>query len=185
MNKEGRSPADIRKRTSRNREDPSDRVDAAYSELRRVAARFRRRYPEQTLQTTELLHESYIRLAETGPSEYINQAHFFGSFGRAMHATLVDRLRRRKTQKRGGEYIKISFDDLDPVATRAPDFRELHDAINALNAFNPELREVFELRYCIGLSTTEVAAVVSRAESTVRRDCALARAWLQRELRPS
>jgi RNA polymerase sigma factor (TIGR02999 family) len=177
------NPGAVPPQARTKRADPSKRVCDAYDELRRMAAHFRRRYhPHQTLQTTELLHETYIRLAENGPAAYESQGHFFGCVGHAMHATLVDRARRRRATKRGGDSPNISLEQVDPASVPVPDFEELRQALDSLDAQSPALRQVLELRFFIGFSTAEIAEMLGRGESTVRRDCALAKAWLQREL---
>ena len=166
----------------RRSEDPSPRLEEAYQELRRIARKFRRHFPHQTLQTTDLVHEAFIRLVETGPKQYLSQPFFFACVGRAMYATLVDRARRRRAWKRGRGVIKVPLNQVNAANIPMPRFDDLREALEDLGAFNPRLRQVLELRFMFGFSVEEVANAVGRKNSTVRRDCALAKAWLQREL---
>lgn len=170
-------------RLKRAPEDPGPRVADTYAELRQVAARLRGQLGDPTLQTTELLHETYIRLATTGPAHYLNRSYFFGTMGRAMRRTLLDRGRRRKAQKRGLDWSRVPLDEVDPAEASVPTFDRVHEALAALAAFDPRLARVVDLRFFKGYSMKEMAATLRRAESTVRRDCALATAWLSRELR--
>jgi DNA-directed RNA polymerase specialized sigma24 family protein len=94
------------------REDPSALVGEAYQELRHIARAFRRRFPHQTLQTTDLVHEAFVRLAKSGPKKYVNQPYFFACSGRAMYAALIDRARRRQTWKRGRGFALVSLNQV-------------------------------------------------------------------------
>jgi RNA polymerase sigma-70 factor (ECF subfamily) len=153
-----------------------------YQELRGMACRVRRQRADQTLQTTDLVHEAYVRLAEHGPERYANRAHFFGSAKRAMRAALVDRTRKRRAKKRGGDWQRVPLDDMHSESAPERDFQALHEALSRLNAFDSHLRRIVELRYFAGLSTRETAAMLGRGQSTIRRDWTIAKAWLQREL---
>jgi RNA polymerase sigma factor (TIGR02999 family) len=166
----------------RKPEDPSGRMKQHYQELRGMARGVRRQRADQTLQTTDLVHEAYVRLAEHGPEKYANRAHFFGSAKRAMRATLVDRARKRRAKKRGGDWQKVPLEDVHSDGAPVRDFHALHEVLNRLNAFDPRLCRIVELRFFDGLSTAEIAVAVKRGNSTIRRDWTIAKAWLQREL---
>ena len=164
-------------------ENPAERIRAEYQELRRMSAqRLRRQQPHPTLQTTELVHEAYIRLAKNGPENYLSRKHFFGAAARVMRETLLDRTRRRRAIKRGRDWRRVPLEELAPVGVPVQNFHDLHAALKRLDAFDPVLRQIIELRFFIGLSTAEVATIIQRGQSTVRRDLAIAKAWLQREL---
>jgi RNA polymerase sigma factor (TIGR02999 family) len=158
-------------------------MQEVYPELRQIAARyFRRESPHRTLQRTALVHETFIRLARNGPKTYVNRAHFFAVVGRAMQQILIEHARGRRAQKRGGNWQRIPFEEMDVAVREAPDGIALDAVLKRLKAVDPMLIRVVELRLLAGLSTSETAAVLRRGESTVRRDWAIARAWLQREL---
>jgi RNA polymerase sigma factor (TIGR02999 family) len=158
-------------------------MQEVYPELRQIAAHcFRRESPHRTLQRTGLVHETFIRLARNGPKKYVNRAHFFGVVARAMHQILIEQARGRRAQKRGGDLQRIPFEEMDIAGPEAPDGVALDAVLKRLNTVDPTLGRVVELRLLAGLSTSETATVLRRGESTVRRDWAIARAWLQREL---
>ncbi|PWU05841.1 MAG: RNA polymerase subunit sigma-70 [Terriglobia bacterium] len=173
------------KTDSRNPENPAKRVQREYPELRRMSAQLMRRQPvHPTLQTTELVNEAYLRLAKNGPTQYLSRAHFFGAASRVMRETLVDRARRRLTRKRGGQWHKVPLDQVEVLAAPAPEFEPLYSALERLGSLDPMLRRIVELRFFGGLSTAELAVTLKRGESTVRRDWAVAKAWLKRDLSP-
>lgn len=163
--------------------DPASRVARWYPELRGMAARRRRQeHAHDTFQTTDLLHETYVRLAENGPKHYANRAHFFGSAKRAMNAAFVDHFRRRNAKKRGRDYPKVPLDEAAAVGHSAGSYDALDEALCRLHAMDPRLAQIVECRFFVGLSTAEISARVRRSPSAVRRDCAIARAWLRTQL---
>jgi RNA polymerase sigma factor (TIGR02999 family) len=150
------------------------------------AAYLRRQHPHPTIQTTELVQETYIKLAENGPERYINRPHFFGAASRVMRQTLIDHSRRRRAKKRGGDWQRVELDEAAAtMSVPAHNSQELHASLERLNTFDSGLRKIIELRFFYGLSMAEVAAQLHSGQSTVRRDLALAKAWLQRELNQS
>jgi RNA polymerase sigma factor (TIGR02999 family) len=157
-----------------------------YAELRRCAARaMRRESAEHTLQATALVHEAYLRLVDQRRVQWQNRAHFFGIAAQVMRRILVDHARARHAAKRGGGATQLTLGDGDaaaPAADGALDLLALHDALERLAGLDPEQARLVELRYFGGLSIEETAEALDVSPATVKREWALARAWLRREL---
>src|SRR2546422_8083540 len=156
-----------------------------HAQLRRIAVSlFARERADHTLQPTELLQEIYFRLFKPGTGPWKNRAHFFGVASRAMREVLVDYARAHNAKKRAGTLTKV---DLDKVLVYTPDkaraLLDLDDALDRLAQLSPRQSRVVELRYFAGLSVQETAEVLGMGVSTVKSDWALAKAWLQRELK--
>ncbi len=156
-----------------------------YDELRRLAARYlAREAPGPTLQATGLVHEAYLRLARQGRARWHDRAHFFRIAARMMRRVLVDRYRSRRAHKRGSGLLRITLAP-DAAAAEAPeplDLLALDAALQRLAALDEQQAAVVELRYFAGLTVTETAAALGVSTPTVKRDWALARAWLLMEL---
>jgi RNA polymerase sigma factor (TIGR02999 family) len=162
------------------------RMQQVYPELRRIAAHlFQQERPDHTLQPTALVHEAFIRLCAHGPKQFANQAHFFGIVSRAMREILVEHARRRGAQKRGGGWRRVMLEEAEATPVAEFDLLALDAALHQLNAFDPGLCRIVEMRFFGGLSTREIAPLIHRAESTIRRDWNIAKVWLQREIRSS
>ena len=162
----------------------SELIPIVYDELRGLA-----RYhlslegPGCTLQATALVHEAYLRLVDQTRTEWSGRAHFFGAAAQVMRRILVDRARERKAQKRGDGVIPESLDVAVGLSEEAAfDVLALDEALTKLAGLDPDRVKVIELRYFGGLSVRETAAVMEVSEATVKRDWALARAWLYRSL---
>lgn len=155
-----------------------------YDELRRMARRYMNSQPSgHTLQTTALIHEAYLKLADNPDKRFENRAHFFAVAAQAMRHILVDYARGRNAQKRGGAAFSISLDDAAVVTVeRAAELIALDDALNALYAQNERTAKVVELRYFGGLSVAETSRVLGISQETVFRDWRFAKSWLLREL---
>lgn len=155
-----------------------------YDELRRQAARAMRHEPsENTLQPTALVHEAYLRLVDQRRVEWKNRAHFFGVAAQLMRRILVDHARARHAKKRGGGMQRLTLSDVDGAASEnAIDVLALHEALDALAALDPLQARLVELRYFSGLNIEETAAALDVSPATVKREWAVARAWLRREL---
>jgi len=153
------------------------------AELKRIARRqmFGER-GEHTLQTTALVNEAYLRLVDAGTVHWEHRAHFYGICARLMRQILVEAARARMTEKRGGEALRITFDERLPATTREFQFVALDDALTALAAIDERKARVVELRFFGGLSVKETAHVLQLSEQSIHRDWSLARAWLLREL---
>ncbi|HKH91163.1 MAG TPA: sigma-70 family RNA polymerase sigma factor [Gemmatimonadaceae bacterium] len=161
-------------------------VPAVYDELRRQAERaMRREGGEHTLQATALVHESYLRLVDQRQVEWRNRAHFFAIASTVMRRILVDHARARLTAKRGGGAIQITLAGVE--AGHASDSGDvdllaLHEALERLSVLDPDQARLVELRYFGGLTIEETAEALAVSPATVKREWALARAWLRREL---
>jgi RNA polymerase sigma factor (TIGR02999 family) len=137
-----------------------------------------------TLQATALVNEAYIRLIDASNVAWHDRAHFLAVAARVMRRILVDHVRVRHAQKRGGSASKVTFDEA-LIVTNEPrqDFVALDDALQALATFDERKSRVVELRFFGGLTVEETAAVLKVSPQTIRRDWQLAKAWLQREMR--
>jgi RNA polymerase sigma factor (TIGR02999 family) len=156
-----------------------------YDELRRQARRYMRGQPAgQTLQTTALVHEAYLRLVDHSAVEWNGRAHFFGVASKAMRSILVDHARARNAAKRGGAARTIALDDAGGLAgpQASVDVLALHEALGRLAELDSRKSELVELRYFGGLGIDEAAAVMGVSPATVKREWTTARAWLRREL---
>lgn len=154
-------------------------LDLLHAELHKLAeAKMRRERAGHTLQPTVLVNEAYLRLVQGNP-EWQNRSHFFGAAAEAMRRILVDHARKRLSEKRGGAAERVTFSEMN-VAGEDPDIDliALDDAVSALEAVNPRLSQVVQLRYFAGLSIEETAEVLDVGAATVKRDWAYARAWL-------
>jgi RNA polymerase sigma factor (TIGR02999 family) len=156
---------------------------AVYNELRRLAAAYmRRERPGQTIQATALVHEAYVRLAGAG-SPWTDQKHFIGIAARSMRQILVERARARGAQKRWGGVDRVTLTDALATATHEDTMLPvLNEALERLEQIDAEQARIVELRYFVGLSVEEAAAVLEISPATLKRRWALARAWLFREL---
>ncbi len=161
-----------------------DLMPLVYDELRKVAARhLRRMRPGQTLQTTDLVNEAYLRLIDASQVRWQNRAHFFAVSAQLMRRILVDFARRRQYQKRGGGARQVSLDEGLAIAPeRGAELIALDDALGRLAELNARQAQVVELRYFGGLTEEETAEALKVSLRTVQRDWNLARLWLYREL---
>ncbi|MFO1496594.1 MAG: ECF-type sigma factor [Lysobacterales bacterium] len=153
----------------------------AQADLRRVAhaERVAMRAGE-TLSTTALVHEAYLRFAQSSP-RFVDRKHFFATAARAMRQILVDYLRQQRAQKRGGGAVHGSLDEAQALAADQPfgvDLLILDSALNALEQALPRPAQVVHLRFFAGLDDREIGEILGVDESTVRRDWAKARGWL-------
>ncbi len=155
-----------------------------YNELRKVAARhMRRQRPGHTLQTTDLVNEAYLRLADSSKVRWQNRAHFFAVSAQLMRRVLVDCAREKNNLKRGGGARQVSLDEGLVIAPeRGADLLALDEALTRLAALNARHAQVVELRYFGGLNEEETAEALKVSLRTVQRDWNLARLWLYREL---
>ena len=153
-----------------------------YSDLRRLARRERYRVRAgETLQTTALIHEAYLKLH--GTPLFNDRAHFLRSSALAMRHILINHARDRIAAKRGGSAAKLPL-DLAEDTPMASDERlvDINDALMRLAALSPRLAQVVECRYFAGFDDAETAQALQLTDRTVRRDWVKARAWLRREL---
>jgi RNA polymerase sigma-70 factor, ECF subfamily len=157
---------------------------AVYNELHGQAARYLRHERHGlSLQTTDLIHEAYLRLIDQHHVEWQNRLHFFAIAAQVMRRVLVDHARSRQAAKRGGSDIRLPLDDAIAVLPGQDlDFVALDEALTKLAEIDPQQSQVVELRFFSGLSVAETAKVMSVSERTVKRDWHVAKAWLRREL---
>jgi RNA polymerase sigma-70 factor (ECF subfamily) len=155
-----------------------------YDELHAIAERHFRREPTgHTLQPTALVHEAYVRLARGTPVEFTSRSHFMAIAARAMRHLLVDRARRKGTEKHGGGWSRVTLDEaLCSDGDRSIDLIRLNDALEKLTMLDERKGRIIELRFFAGLTIDETAAAINAAPSTVTEDWRMARAWLVREL---
>lgn len=162
-----------------------DLVPLIYERLREIA--HRQLVGEQrhdTIQTTDLVHETYLRLVGDGHVSQRGRAYFFGAAARAMRQVLVDAARKRNAAKRGSGISMITLDDnANAITSYAGELMELNDALVELEKHNPRQARVVECRYFGGLGVEETAEALGVSPRTVKSDWALAKAWLFDELR--
>ena len=157
-----------------------------YGELRRLAAaKMAREQPGQTLQPTALVHEAWLRLVDgDGQARFANRAHFFAAAGEAMRRILVEAARRKNALRRGGCPAMLDVDEIEIAAPLADDeLLAVHEALDRLAAHDAQKAELVKLRYFVGRSIEETAAVLEISECTAKRHWAYARAWLIDALR--
>lgn len=159
-------------------------LPAVYAEMRRLAAALLRgERPGHTLQPTALVHETYLRLAGARDPGGRTRTQFMGLVARTMRSVLVDHARRRRAAKRGGGRAAVPLDTSVLLGAAAPaGIEDLDRALDDLARLSERQARVVELRYFGGLSIEETAAALEVSPMTVKRDWALARAWLYREL---
>jgi RNA polymerase sigma factor (TIGR02999 family) len=163
-----------------------------YDELKELAGRQRRRWQgNYTLNTTALLHEAYVKLVGQSRIDVEDRAHFRALAARAMRQILCDYARDRSTQKRGGHLEQLPFDELlvlaDQVAFTAAQTHTLlalDEALARLEQIDPRQGRVVECRFFGGLTIEETATALAISPRTVKRDWAMAQAWLHREMMP-
>jgi RNA polymerase sigma factor (TIGR02999 family) len=155
-----------------------------YNELRHLAHNFLyRERPGHTLQTTALVHEAYLKLIDQKDARWQNRSHFFAIAAQAMRRILIDSARRHAAMKRGGPQEKLSLDEV-PEVSLEPNSKllALDEALNRLAEIDPEQSRIVELRYFGGLTIEETADVMKTSPATVKREWAMARAWLHQAL---
>jgi len=149
-------------------------------ELQRLAHHYMSRERSgHTLQTTALIDDAYLQLADNTHPQWQNRAHFFAAAAQLMRRIMVDHARQRQALKRGGGAIKVTLDEAAAVTqTRAAELLALDEALEKLATFDHRKAQVVELRYFGGLTMEEIAEVLKIHVNTVTRDWTAARAWL-------
>lgn len=158
-----------------------------YQELR-IIARRQKRGRSGGPKTTALVHEAYLKLANRSAYHFADRGHFFAVAAKAMRHLLIDQARQRQSQKRGGDMIRLSFDEvLDHPGDKKESGEMLLDldrALGSLGDRDPRLLQVIECRFFAGLSVEETAEALSLSSRTIKRDWLKARVWLQLQLEP-
>ena len=159
-------------------------IPLVYAELHRIAARYMRgEGPGATLQPTALVHEAYVRLTVPKSVDWQSRTHFFAVAATVMRRILVDHARARRSEKRGGGWIRSDSLDNAPSPVEDPErMLALDEALGRLATVDARQCRIVELRYFAGMSVEETADVLGIAPRTVKRDWRLARAWLYGEL---
>jgi RNA polymerase sigma factor (TIGR02999 family) len=158
---------------------------ASYDDLRRLAhARLARSAPLTLLDTTALVHESWMRISKAATAPGGTRQQFFGYAARVMRSVIVDAVRTRNAERRGGpdRAITLNTDIAESVANN-DEALQVHDALESLKGLEPRLVQVVEMRYFAGLTEVEIADALGLTERTVRRDWEKARVLLSAMLR--
>ncbi len=169
---------------SGNEEALHQLVPLVYNELRRIASsNLRSAGPGQTMLTTDLVHESFLKLIGSRNISWQNRLHFFSIAATSMRQILVDHARARHAGKRGGQRVRVPLDDALPAGSEyLDDIAELDEALSALEKTDARSARIVELRFFGGLTNDEIAELLSVSVRTVIRDWEFARAWLYRFL---
>lgn len=160
-------------------------VPLVYEQLRAAARRYMVRERQgHTLQTTALIHETYLRLVDVRRIKWQNRAHFLAICAQLMRRILIDFARSRRYQKRGGAAPHVELNEALVLTSRPdPNLLALDDALKRLAVMDPRKSRVVELRFFGGLSVKDTAEVLKISSDTVIRDWNLAKVWLLRDLR--
>jgi RNA polymerase sigma factor (TIGR02999 family) len=155
-----------------------------YDELRRLAAfKMAQQAPGHTLQATALVHEAWLKLVGAENPTFKNRTHFFSAAAEAMRHILIDRARRKQTQRHGGRFERVDFDEFE-IAAPSPDDQILaiHESLEKFAVTYPLQAEVVKLRYFAGMTNEEVAQLLSISVRSVNNYWDFARAWLFEEI---
>ena len=167
-----------------NTQAADELLPLVYEELRLLASqKLSQEPPGQTLQSTALVHEAYIRLVGEESQNWENRRHFFLAAAEAMRRILIDNARRKKSQKRGGNQQKVELDYIAVTDKNMPgELLELNEALNRLADHDPEVADLVKLRYFGGLTLEQAAKIKDISRRTAGRNWKYARLWLYREM---
>jgi RNA polymerase sigma factor (TIGR02999 family) len=175
----------LRSAGSGNREAADAVVVLLYDDLRRLARQRLRQSGDITLDATALVHESYLKLQRATELEFPDRQHFLAYAARVMHTIVIDLVRARQAERRGGDLQQVTFNtgiaDLGPQAD--DEILRVHEALAELEAVDARLAQVVEMRYFGGLAEAEIAAALGLTERTVQRDWQKARLFLSMAMR--
>lgn len=158
-------------------------VPLVYDELHQIAGRVLVHRPPQTLQCTDLVNEAYLRLASKHTVAWNDRTHFFAVSARIIRSVLVDHARARSTAKRGADAITVQVaEEAGRTEPREVDLLALDEVLERLAALDAQQAGIVEMRFFAGLSVEETAAVLGVSPATVKRDWAMARRWIYKEL---
>ena len=158
---------------------------ATYDDLRKLArARLRATGRHGTLDTSSLVHESYLRFAASGQLRIADRVHFMRWTGRVMRSVIVDFARRRQADRRGGEFSRVTLTERLAADMLRPEdeILQVHEALDRIATLDPRMAQVVELRYFCGMTDREIGEALGVTDRTVRRDWEKARLLLQEAL---
>jgi RNA polymerase sigma factor (TIGR02999 family) len=160
-------------------------LELVYENLRELATRkMAQELPGQTLQPTALVHEAWLRLVGSENPSFENRAHFFAAAAEAMRRILIERARRRKSQRHGGQYKIVDIDKCDLASPQADaELLAVHEVLDNFAKDYPVQAEVVKLRYFGGRTNEEIAQILDVSLTTVKNYWAFSRAWLIKHLR--
>ena len=167
-----------------NREAVDKLLPLVYEQLRTLAHRQRLRWQgEDTLNTTALVHEAYMKLAEGADLDLQSRLHFMRVAARAMRYILLDHAKAKKRQKRGGDKQRVPFDEALAVSEQeADELLALDEALSRLERVSERQSQIVECRFFAGMTIEDTAAVLDVSTATVKRGWTMARTWLYREM---
>jgi len=162
-------------------------LELVYDELRQLAAsRMAREAPGQTLQPTALVHEAWLRLVGSKSPKFENRAHFFSAAAEAMRRILIDRARRKLTQRHGGGFERVDLEGQEVAAPGADEqLLAVHEVLDNLAKEHPVEAEVVKLRYFVGMTNEETAKALGISVTTTKSYWTFARTWLLHEIEQS
>ena len=176
----------LRDWSDNRRDDSADALlKLVYAELHRQAHRYlQKERVGHTLQTTALVHEAYLKLAEQKSVAWESRSHFFAIAATMMRRILIDYAKSKHRVRRGGVHSDLPLENALTISVSETDFDllALDEALNRLATKEAHLAKIVELRFFSGLDVAETAEVLGSSESTVKRDWQMAKAWLRREL---
>ena len=158
-----------------------------YEELRKLGrAKMANEMPGHTLQATALVHEAYLRLVGKEEPSWASRAQFFSAAAEAMRRILIEHARRRRARRHGGGHEHVPIEELSIAAPASEDeLIAVHEALEKLAFHDAQKAELVKLKYFVGLTTDEAAAILGLSEPTAKRYWAYARAWLFRAIKPA
>jgi RNA polymerase sigma factor (TIGR02999 family) len=167
-------------------EKASDKLlPLVYQELRKLAAaKLSKEQPGQTLQPTMLVHEAYLRLVDVDePQQWNGRGHFFGAAAEAMRRIIVENARRKQSQRRGGDRVRVDLDAVNPAAEiRDGELLALDEALGRMEDRWPDKAQLVKLRYFAGMTIPEAAAALGISHATAERHWMFSKAWLHAQL---
>ncbi len=166
--------------------ESSELFKRVYDQLRALADRqFQRHGVSATLQPTALVHEVFIRMANNPNAGFKDPDHFMAVAATAMRQIIIDRARRKKAAKRGGEARQVPLTEIADLRESTEEILAIDNLLNRLESLHPRQAQVVEFRIFVGMTVPEVAKVLKVSVATVEKDWRQARAWMQTKLRQS
>ena len=168
-------------------EAPGRLLELVYTELRHLAAsKMAREAPGHTLQPTALVHEAWLRLVGAKNMRFENRAQFFSAAAEAMRRILIERVRRKRAQRHGGDFVRV---DVGTLEFAAPDqdqrLLDVHEVLDKFTAEHPIHARVVMLRYFVGMTNEETSEILGLSVATVKNYWTFARTWLFQEIKTS